>query len=95
MTSELARIEVADAAGVFTARQLGRAVAAQLALESRDQVRVATALSEVSRSAVMAGLRAVLPAHPRCGLRLRRSDHRPQRPDRDPRGLMPGGMGTI
>ncbi len=60
MTSELARIDVTDAAGVFTARQLGRAVAAQLALESRDQVRVATALSEVSRSAVMAGLRAVI-----------------------------------
>src|SRR3984885_14144645 len=55
MTGDLARIEVADLAGVFAARQLGRGIALQLALESQDQVRVATALSEVSRSAVMAG----------------------------------------
>jgi signal transduction histidine kinase len=60
MTSELARFEVADPAGVFAARQLGRGIAAQLALESQDQVRVATALSEVTRSAVMAGQHAVV-----------------------------------
>jgi signal transduction histidine kinase len=60
MTSDLARIEVADLAGVFAARQLGRGIAGQLALESQDQVRVATALSEISRSAVMAGQRAVV-----------------------------------
>jgi signal transduction histidine kinase len=60
MTSDLARIEVADLAGVFAARQLGRGIAGQLALETQDQVRVATALSEISRSAVMAGQRAVV-----------------------------------
>ena len=60
MTDDLARIEVADLAGVFAARQLGRGIALQLALESQDQVRVATALSEVSRSAVMAGQLAVV-----------------------------------
>ena len=60
MTSDLARIEVTDLAGVFAARQLGRGIAGQLALESQDQVRVATALSEISRSAVMAGQRAVV-----------------------------------
>ncbi|MGH3401953.1 MAG: ATP-binding protein [Streptosporangiaceae bacterium] len=58
MTNDLARIEVADLPGVFAARQLGRGIAGQLALESQDQVRVATALSEISRSAVMAGQRA-------------------------------------
>ncbi len=60
MTSDLARIEVTDLAGVFAARQLGRGIAGQLALDSQDQVRVATALSEISRSAVMAGQRAVV-----------------------------------
>jgi signal transduction histidine kinase len=60
MTSELARIEVTDPAGVFAARQLGRGIAVQLGLERQDQVRVATALSEVSRSAVMSGQHAVI-----------------------------------
>jgi signal transduction histidine kinase len=60
MSTQLARIEVTDPAGVFAARQLGRGIAAQLALEGQDQIRVATALSEVSRSAVMAGRRAVV-----------------------------------
>jgi len=58
MTSELVRLQVRDAEGVFAARQLGRTVAAELALEHQDQVRVATALSEISRSAVIAGLQA-------------------------------------
>ena len=58
--SELARLEVRDTAGVFAARQLGRGLAAVLALERQDQVRVATALSEVSRSAVTAGRTAVI-----------------------------------
>jgi signal transduction histidine kinase len=53
MITELARIEVQDAGGVFAARQLGREVAAELGLEHQDQVRVATAISEVSRSAVI------------------------------------------
>ena len=40
--SELARLDVRDTAGVFAARQLGRGLAATLALERQDQVRVAT-----------------------------------------------------
>jgi len=58
--SELARLDVKDAAGVFAARQLGRGLAATLALEQQDQIRVATALSEISRSAVTAGRTAVI-----------------------------------
>jgi signal transduction histidine kinase/CheY-like chemotaxis protein len=54
-TSQLARLDVRDPAGVFAARQLGRGLAAALALERQDQIRVATALSEISRSAVTAG----------------------------------------
>src|SRR5262249_15388961 len=49
-----------DTAGVFAARQLGRGLAAVLALERQDQIRVATALSEISRSAVSAGRTAVV-----------------------------------
>jgi anti-sigma regulatory factor (Ser/Thr protein kinase) len=63
--SELARLEVRDTAGVFAARQLGRGLAAVLALEQQDQIRVATALSEVSRSAVTAGRTAVITGSPR------------------------------
>ena len=58
--SELARLDVTDTAGVVAARQLGRGLAAALALERQDQIRVATALSEVSRSAVTAGRTAVI-----------------------------------
>ena len=57
---ELARLDVRDTAGVFAARQLGRGLAALLALEQQDQIRVATALSEISRSAVTAGRTAVI-----------------------------------
>jgi len=60
MIIELARLEVRDLAGVFAARQLGRDLAAALELERQDQIRVATALSEISRSAVMAGRTAVI-----------------------------------
>jgi signal transduction histidine kinase/CheY-like chemotaxis protein len=60
MISELARLDVRDLASVYAARQLGRALAASLSLERQDQVRVATAVSEISRSAVMAGRGAVL-----------------------------------
>jgi signal transduction histidine kinase len=49
MSAELLRIEIRDASGVFTARQLGRAVAAEVSLEGQDQIRVATALSEIGR----------------------------------------------
>jgi signal transduction histidine kinase/CheY-like chemotaxis protein len=60
MTSQLARLEVRDPAGVFAARQLGRGLAAVLDLDRQDQVRVATAVSEISRSAVTAGRRIVI-----------------------------------
>jgi signal transduction histidine kinase len=60
MTDELARLHVRDLPGVFTARGLGRELAAGLGLDHHDQVRVATALSEVSRSTVTAGLTAVI-----------------------------------
>jgi len=60
MITELARLEVRDLSGVFAARQLGRDLAAALELERQDQSRVATALSEISRSAVMAGRTAVI-----------------------------------
>jgi signal transduction histidine kinase/CheY-like chemotaxis protein len=55
VTSELVRVEVRDTAGVFAARQVGREVAAGLGLERQDQVRVATALSEVGRELILAG----------------------------------------
>jgi signal transduction histidine kinase/CheY-like chemotaxis protein len=55
MTDELARLRVRDLTGVFAARGLGRELAARLGLERQDQVRVATALSEISRSAVTIG----------------------------------------
>jgi signal transduction histidine kinase len=60
MTDEFARLPVRDLPGVFAARRLGRELAATLALDRQDQVRVATALSEVSRSAVTAGRTAVI-----------------------------------
>src|SRR5579872_3790453 len=60
MTSELARLYVRDLAGVFAARRLGRELAAGLGLDRQDQVRVATALSEISRSAITAGHSAVI-----------------------------------
>jgi signal transduction histidine kinase/CheY-like chemotaxis protein len=60
MTSQLARLDVRDPGGVFAARQLGRGLAAVLELDRQDQVRVATAVSEISRSAVTAGLTAVV-----------------------------------
>jgi signal transduction histidine kinase/CheY-like chemotaxis protein len=55
MSSEITRIAVRDPAGVFAARQVGRELAIELGLERQDQVRVAAAISEVSRSAVLAG----------------------------------------
>jgi signal transduction histidine kinase/CheY-like chemotaxis protein len=60
MTTGLASLTVKDLAGVFAARQLGRDLAAGLALERQDQVRVATSLSEISRSTVNAGHNAVI-----------------------------------
>jgi signal transduction histidine kinase/CheY-like chemotaxis protein len=60
MTDELASLRVRDLTGVFAARRLGRELAAGLGLDDRDQVRVATALSEISRSAVTVGQTAVI-----------------------------------
>jgi signal transduction histidine kinase len=60
MISELARLDVRDLPGVYAARQLARTLAARLDLEPQDQIRVATAVSEISRSAVTAGRGAVL-----------------------------------
>ncbi|MGH3153204.1 MAG: ATP-binding protein [Streptosporangiaceae bacterium] len=57
---ELASLHVQDPAGVVAARQLGRELAVGLALEHQDQVRVATALSEISRSTVTDGGAAVV-----------------------------------
>jgi signal transduction histidine kinase len=60
MISELARLDVRNLAGVYAARQLSRTLAARLDLEPQDQIRVATAVSEIGRSAVTAGQGAVL-----------------------------------
>jgi signal transduction histidine kinase len=60
MTDEFARLRVRDLNGVFAARRLGRELAARLTLDRQDQVRVATALSEICHSAVTAGQTAVI-----------------------------------
>ena len=60
MTAEFASLHVRDLPGVFTARRLGRELAAGLGLDRQDQVRVATALSEVSRGTLTAGQTAVI-----------------------------------
>jgi signal transduction histidine kinase len=60
MIGELVRVEVRDTSGVFAARQLGREVAAELRLDRQDQVRTATALSEIGRELVIAGHAAVV-----------------------------------
>jgi signal transduction histidine kinase len=60
MTTELATFHVRDLAGVFAARRLGRELAAELCLDHQDQVRVATALSEISRSVVTFGQTAFI-----------------------------------
>ena len=60
MMNELARLHVRDLSGVFAARRLGRELAAGLGLDRQDQVRVATALSEISRSVITGGHSAVI-----------------------------------
>jgi signal transduction histidine kinase/CheY-like chemotaxis protein len=60
MTSGLASFTARDLTGVFAARQLGRELAAGLGLDRQDQVRVATAVSEISRSTVTTGLEAII-----------------------------------
>ncbi|TYB47919.1 sensor histidine kinase [Actinomadura chibensis] len=49
MAEELLRLRISDEEGVFAVRQAGRRVAAAVGLDAQDQVRVATALSEVGR----------------------------------------------
>lgn len=60
MMIEFARLTVRDLSGVFAARQLGRELAAGLMLEQQDQIRVATALSEISRSTLAVGQSVVV-----------------------------------
>jgi len=60
MTGKVASFHVRDLPGVFAARRLGRELAARLGLDRQDQVRVATALSEISRSTITAGHTAVI-----------------------------------
>ncbi len=55
MSSPLYTLELREERDVFAARQAGREVAAAVGLEGQDQVRIATALSEVSRDVVAAG----------------------------------------
>ncbi|MCM3923469.1 ATP-binding protein [Frankia sp. AiPs1] len=52
---ELASIRLDGEPDVFTARQLARAAGAAAGLDGPDQVRLATALSEISREALTAG----------------------------------------
>jgi signal transduction histidine kinase/CheY-like chemotaxis protein len=52
------RLTLAHERDVFVARQRGREVAAAVGLENQDQVRVATALSELGRELVVRGRRA-------------------------------------
>ncbi|WP_219471743.1 sensor histidine kinase, partial [Nonomuraea rhizosphaerae] len=54
-TTELARIRLERDQDVFVVRRLGRAAAELTGLEPQDQIRVATALSEVCREVVGAG----------------------------------------
>src|SRR5215471_2744054 len=60
MTETFASLHVRDLPGVFTARRLGRELADGLGLEQQDQIRVATALSEMSRSTLTAGQAAAV-----------------------------------
>jgi hypothetical protein len=65
---ELVRIPVVTDADVFALRHRGREVAGLLGFDEQDQVRIATALSEVGREVIAgAGSDAVLsldPVHP-------------------------------
>ncbi|WP_214401778.1 ATP-binding response regulator [Pseudonocardia lacus] len=57
---EVLRLVLAEERDVFVARQRGREVAAAVGLENQDQVRVATAVSELGRELVLRGRRAEL-----------------------------------
>jgi signal transduction histidine kinase len=55
MSDSIYSMELRQDVDVFAARQAGREVAAALGLEGQDLVRIATALSEISRDVVAAG----------------------------------------
>ncbi|MBE3014265.1 response regulator [Microbispora sp. NEAU-D428] len=55
MGEVLTRAEICRDQDVFAVRQLGRQVAELVGLESQDQIRVATALSEIGREALARG----------------------------------------
>ncbi len=55
MNHSIYSMELRQEVDVFAARQAGRDVAAALGLEGQDLVRVATALSEISRDVIAAG----------------------------------------
>ncbi|QNN53304.1 ATP-binding protein [Nocardioides mesophilus] len=55
MSEPIYTLELREERDVFAARQAGREVAAAVGLDDLDQVRIATALSEVSRDVVAAG----------------------------------------
>jgi signal transduction histidine kinase/CheY-like chemotaxis protein len=57
-SGEVLRLTLAHERDVFVARQRGREAAAAMGLENQDQVRVATALSELGRELVVRGRRA-------------------------------------
>ncbi|MFB4312263.1 ATP-binding protein [Actinomadura sp. GTD37] len=72
MAEDLLRIGIDDEEGVFAVRQAGRQVAGAIGFDHQDQVRVATALSEVGRelyaSADHVSVVFLLDAGPRPGL---------------------------
>jgi signal transduction histidine kinase len=55
MSDAIYAMELRQDVDVFAARQAGREVAAALGLEGQDLVRIATALSEISRDVIAAG----------------------------------------
>ncbi|WP_433258772.1 ATP-binding response regulator [Streptosporangium sp. CA-135522] len=57
---ELIRVHVQDDQGVFAMRKLGREVAETVGLETQDQIRVATALSEIGREVLGEGADAFI-----------------------------------
>ncbi|MCR6483189.1 ATP-binding protein [Amycolatopsis sp. OK19-0408] len=72
--NQLLRMTLSAESGVFAMRQYGREAARAIGLDHQDQVRVATALSDVGRDLVRAGVEAsvtfVLRAGPPVGLAI-------------------------
>jgi signal transduction histidine kinase/CheY-like chemotaxis protein len=103
MSMRLLRVSLARDADVVTARQRARQLAALLRLESQDQTRLATAVSEIARNAVEHGRGGVAEfslvgtCAPQL-LEVRISDEGPGIEDlagvRGGRHLSPGGLGV-